>query len=80
MPSTQYDKGQAYVLLTREQIDLLLSHALWAIRTRELGPALDPTEQVASRLTEFYSRRWGLPPCITQRPAVTPESPQPRRH
>jgi hypothetical protein len=60
-------RGVAYPRLDRDQIDLLITSLLHSVRDRDLGTRLDTAEMTAAYLTEFYTRRWGLPPAITGR-------------
>jgi hypothetical protein len=60
-------RGIGYPKLTAGQIDLIVDALLWQVRQRDLGGRLDLAEQTISRLSDFYTRRWGLPPAITGR-------------
>lgn len=66
---TEAAAGIAYPQLSKEQIDLLIDSVLFSIRNRELGKRMDEAEMTAAKLTEFYTRRWGMPPSITERVA-----------
>lgn len=57
----------AYPQLASEDIDLIIDQLLFAVRNRELAGQLDRAESVAAYLTQFYAKRWGMPPCITRR-------------
>jgi len=70
MPSNQErNRGVGYPGLTQEAIDLLLDCLLFGISQRDLGNKLDLAEETAAKLSNFYTARWGLPPCITGRVA-----------
>lgn len=72
MPSNQErDRGVGYPGLSREQINLVIDSLLCTIRDRDLGSQLDEAEMTVSKLTDFYTRRWGLPPAITRRTTGT---------
>lgn len=72
-------QGIAYPQLAREDIDLILDQLLFTVRQRDLGDRLDRAESVAAYLTQFYTKRWGMPPCITRRVAdLRPATTSPR--
>lgn len=59
-------KGIAYPQLSRDQIDLIIYSLLATVRDRNLGSHLDLAEQTISKLADFHTRRWGLPPSIRE--------------
>jgi hypothetical protein len=68
MPSNhETERRIGYPALTAEALDLIIDALLWEVRQRDLGARLDLAEQTISRLSDFYTRRWGLPPAITGR-------------
>jgi hypothetical protein len=68
MPSNrETERGIGYPKLTADQINLVIDQLIWVARQRDLGADLDLAEETASHLVGFYTRRWGMPPCITGR-------------
>lgn len=61
------ERGIGYPKLSADQLDLIIDQLLFVMRQRDLGPDTDLAEQTFARLTEFYTRRWGLPPCLSGR-------------
>lgn len=64
---SESDHGIAYPQLAREDINLIIDNMVWVIRQRDLGRDIDRAESIAAYLTQFYTKRWGMPPCITGR-------------
>ena len=60
-------EGIGYPQLHREDIDLIIDQLIFTVRERDLGHGLDRAESVLHYLTNYYTRRWGLPPAITGR-------------
>ena len=70
MPSNrEQEREYGYPGLSRGQIDLIIDALLATVRDRDLGGKLDEAELTIGKLTDFYTRRWGLPPAITRRAA-----------
>lgn len=70
MPSNQErEREYAYPGLSKDALNLVIDQLLFAVRQRDLGAQLDLAEQTIGKLTDFYTRRWGLPPAITDRTA-----------
>lgn len=68
MPSNrEREREYAYPGLSREALNLVIDQLLFGVRQRDLGADLDLAEATIGKLTDFYTRRWGLPPAITRR-------------
>lgn len=64
---TESDQGIAYPQMAREDIDLIIDQLIWVMNQRNLGKQFDRAESIASYLTQFYTKRWGLPPALVGR-------------
>ena len=55
-----------YPQLSRDRLDAIIDALLFAGHNRAEGPMTRRYESAAGYLIGFYTKRWGLPPCVRQ--------------
>jgi len=58
--------GVAYPKLTADQLDLIIAALSMMHREAYESPAANEVTDLIGHLIGFYTRRWGLPPCLVK--------------